>query len=160
MDVGDVFTWDQYPYSNEETKRRWFIYLGEYKDTPDPFDNTSSIMIIAPTTTTQTQYYEPGEMRAGIPFVRFSPNEGFGFTEECILDLAHRGLVIPQDIFLENLESQKIQIKGKISDQKLREIYDKIYHSRGYPLMLKRRIHENLNKTGISNLPKPKREKR
>ena len=25
--------------------------------------------------------------------------------------------------------------------------------------MLKRRIHENLNKAGISNLPKPKRKK-
>lgn len=159
MDVGDVFTWDQYPYSNEETKRRWFVYLGEYKDNPDPFDDTSSIMIIAPTTTTQTQYYEPGERRAENPFVRFSPNEGFGFTEECILDLAHGDLVIPQDIFLKDVESQKIQIKGKLSDQKLREIYDKIYHSRGYSLMLKLQIHDNLNKAGISNLPKPKRRK-
>jgi len=57
------------------------------------------------------------------------------------------------------MESQKIQIEGKLSDQKLREIYNMIYRSSGCSLMLKLQIHDNLNKAGISNLPKPKRRK-
>jgi len=72
MKIGDVFFWDQYPYNAEgEHKKRWFVYLGEYKENPDPLDTDSPVMIIAPTTTTQLHYYDLGEPRAEHLYVRF-----------------------------------------------------------------------------------------
>jgi len=50
-------------------------------------------MIIAPTTTTQLHYYDLGEPRAEHLYVRFCPNDGFGFISECILDLAEADIV-------------------------------------------------------------------
>ena len=131
MKTGDVFTWDQYPYHAEgEPKRRWFVYLGEYKESSDPFDET--IMIIAPTTTTQIQYYELHEPRAWNPHVRFAPDDGFGVISECILDLSREHIVVPESVFQSNENSGHINVQGKVANVRLGVIYEKIRLSTGY----------------------------
>ncbi|GAB6280224.1 MAG: hypothetical protein STSR0007_02830 [Thermovirga sp.] len=161
MNVGDVFLWDQYPHNTEgEHKARWFIYLGEFKESPDPFDDTVPVMIIAPTTTTQLHYYEPGESRAGHPHIRFTPKEGFGFTSECILDLAKADVVVRKTNFQKQEESGRIEGKGHLTTARLKEIYGKIYDSRGYSPKLKHQIRENLNNAGVAGLPELRRRRK
>lgn len=162
MNVGDVFLWDPYPHNTEgEHKARWFVYLGEYRESPDPFDDTAPIMIIAPTTTTQLHYYEPGESRAGHPHIRFDPDEGFGFTSECILDLAKEDVVVRKTDFQKQEELGRIEKKGQLTTARLRDIYGKISNSRGYSPKLKHQVRENLSNAGITGLPRlPRRRKK
>jgi hypothetical protein len=130
MNVGDVFLWNKYPHNVEgEHKARWFVYLGEYKESLDPFDDTIPVFIIAPTTTTQLHYYEPGESRARHPHVRFYPEEGFGFTSECILDLAYADVVVRKTDFQNQEESGRIEGKGCLNTARLKKIYGKICDS-------------------------------
>jgi len=161
MNVGDVFLWDKYPYNAEgEHKARWFVFLGEYKESPDPFDDTAPVMIIAPTTTTQLPYYEPGESRAGHPHIRFYPDEGFGFTSECILDLAYADVVVRKTDFQKQEGSGRIEGKGHLTTARLKAIYEKIHDSRGYSPKLKHQIRENLNNAGITGLPELRRRRK
>jgi hypothetical protein len=164
MNIGDVFFWDQYPYHAEgKHKKRWFVYLGEFKENQDPLDEDSPIMIIAPTTTTQLHYYDLGEPRAEHLYVRFCPNDGFGFISECILDLAEADIVVHKTDFQKQEKSGLIEKKGQLSTSKLREIYRKIWDSKGYSWKLKYQIRANLNEVGITGLPKlrkPKRDRR
>lgn len=159
MKVGTVFYWEAYPYPIEgEEKRRWFVYLGEYSDNLDP--HFGPAWIIAPTTTTQLHHYEPGGLRADFPRVYFRPEDGFGFTTECVLDLSDARLVISLDVFRKNIETQKIKVCGRISDKKLRLIYEKIRDSRGYSFILKEVIHDNLNRAGLTGLKRPRQRRR
>lgn len=159
MKVGAVFYWENFPYPVEgKEKRRWFVCLGEYSDDPDPL--AEAAWLIAPTTTTQLHHYEPGGSRADSPRVYFRPKEGFGFTAECVLDLSEARIVIPLDVFRENLETQKITICGQVSNEKLRYVYEKICVSRGYSPKLKKIIHDNFNFAGITGLSLPRRTRR
>ena len=154
LELGDVFTWEQYPYHIEgEPKRRWFVYLGEYKENPDPFEG--NVMIIAPTTTTQIHYYEPRESRARNPHVRFTPEDGFGFAAESVLDLSNEHIVVAKSVFRSNETS--INVRGKVSHARLRLIYEKIRASTGYSPKSKAQIYENLKHAGISGLQPPAR---
>lgn len=160
MNVGDVFLWKKYPYNKEGiSKPRWFVYLGEYRETEDPLDEITPVMIIAPTTTSQLHYYVPGEPREKHPYVRFTPQEGFGFASECILDLHVSDIVIEKIIFRNCERAGNIVLKGILDDQKLREIYKKIYSSSGYSPKLKRQIRQNFNHAGITGLPLYRRRK-
>ncbi|MDD4439803.1 MAG: hypothetical protein PHS04_17480 [Tissierellia bacterium] len=160
MVIGDVFVWEQYPYNYEgKQKRRWFIYLGAYRYTPDPLNSDYPVMIIAPTTTTQTHYYEIGSSRSTHPHVRFKPEENFGFSAECVLDLAIENIVA-EHILMKAEKDGQIEIKGNLPHTKLREIYTKICDSQGYSPIAKRQIRDNLNRAGVTGLPKVKRRKR
>jgi len=163
MKIGDVFSWDQYPYNVEgKHKKRWFVYLGEYKENPDPLDKDSPVMIIAPTTTAQLHYYNPGEPRAEHPHVRFYPKDGFGFVSECILDLAEADVVVRKTDFQNQEQLGFMEKKGQVTTSRLKEIHKKISNSKGYSWKLKYQIRENMNKigiTGLPKLPKPKRNR-
>ncbi len=85
--------------------------------------------------------------------VRFYPEEGFGFTSECILDLAYADVVVRKTDFQNQEESGRIEGKGCLNTARLKEIYGKICDSEGYSPKLKHQIRTNFNKAGISRLP-------
>ncbi len=79
----------------------------------------------------------------------------FGFDKDCVLDLdkdfyAH----IEESIFLSFKED--ITIKGKLSEQNLREIYNLILKSQRIPKIIKKDIHHSFNMAGITGLRKPR----
>jgi len=161
MEIGSVFIWVSYPFNHEkDPKDRWFVYLGEYRESNDPFDKTSSIFVVIPTTTSRIEYYEPGGYRENHLFVMFTPEEGFGFSKKCILDLTHFEPVVEKHVFDKFLERGTILKQGEISTSRIREIYEKICISSGYSMILKKKIRHNLTTAGISGLPVPKRKNR
>ena len=151
MEVGTVFLWDNFPFSKlsgSSIKPRWFIYLGKTTITSSP------IFVFLGTTTTQLHYYESNGERCGHLFIKFGEGE-FGFEKDCVLDLDKDLYVqIKESIFLSFEED--INIKGKLSEQKLREIYNLILKSRRIPKIIKRDIHHSFNMAGISGLRKPR----
>ena len=155
-----MFTWDQYPFITEgRRKRRWFIYLGVYRENPDPFDESGTIMIIAPTTTTQTHYYEPDQPRSKIPHIKFAPEEGFGFVSTCVLDLGSEHIVVREPIFQRAEKDGAIKIRGKLTKSKVKQIYRKLVESPGYSPRSKRQIYENLKNAKVDGLKPPSRRK-
>jgi len=161
MDIGTVFIWNSYPFNKEkDSKDRWFVYLGEYNPSPDPFDQTFNILIVMPTTTTKLEYYELSGYRENHLYIRFSPDEGFGFSKPCVLDLTYFSDDVKKHVFEKYLSRGEILIKGRISTSRLREIYQKIFTSTGYPRILKCQICNNLRSAGIDGLPMPPKSKR
>jgi hypothetical protein len=155
MEIGGVFTWENYPNATDnKIKRRWFVYLGETKEDPFVKDDWK-IYIIAITTTTQEQYYLDGGERHNNPHIKFKQEYGFGFASECILDLSFQPESSSRSIFLQNIRNGNIKQKGVISAEILKQIYDKICLSRAYSYKIKQDIHQNLNANGIKGLSQP-----
>jgi hypothetical protein len=149
MDIGTVFKWKNYPKQSDSiTKDRWFVYLG----TSSKFYEPLNVFIF--TTTSQTNLYEPWEEREkNKNTLKFKAGE-FGFDVDCILDVFY----FKNNWTLEEFEKYKdnFDIKGKVSDDKLKIIYEKILKETTIQKIIKTDIRINLNNIRIYGLKKPK----
>lgn len=160
MLVGDVFLWENYPHQVDGgVKRRWFVCLGEVKESPCETSD-QLIRIVAPTTTTQTDYYLPGGHRARHPTLDFKESAGYGFSCDCLLDFGMPPEIWRKDEVEKNLECGSIQIKGHLPDEVMRRIYEKVCDSHSYPLILKKQIKAAFNGVGIMDLSDPPSRRR
>jgi len=148
LDVGTVFRWKDFPEPRSgEVKARWFIYLGD--------SGLFSQVLIAYlcTTTTQIHHFKAGGNRSTHDHHLFRKSPDSPFEEDCILDFDER----PHALAKSTLENNSdIESKGKLNEQTLRMIYNRILKSRFYSKIILRDIHESFNKTGIAGLKKPK----
>jgi len=149
MDIGTVFKWINYPKQSDSIKKdRWFVYLG----TSSKFCEPLNVFIF--TTTSQTNLYEPWEKRENNKnTLKFKAGE-FGFDVDCILDVFY----FQNNWTLEEFEKYKdnFDIKGKVSDDKLKIIYEKILKETTIQKIIKTDIRINLNNIRIYGLKKPK----
>lgn len=148
MDVGTVFRWKDFPERRSgEVKARWFIYLGD--------SGLFSQVLIAYlcTTTTQIQHFTKGGNRSSHDHHLFQKSPRSPFDEDCILDFDERPYPVPKSV-LENNPS--IEEKGRLDEQTLRMIYNRLLRSTMYSAIILRDIHESFNKIGITGLKKPK----
>ncbi|GHT00389.1 hypothetical protein AGMMS50276_26050 [Synergistales bacterium] len=132
--------------------------------TEDPLEtNDDMVILLTHTTTTQLHYYEEGNERCFHPYVRFKPNEGFGFVAECLIDLS-LDPDIQSKTFWDDLESKgEIEEKGRISKAKLKQIYCTLCSHRSsmeYSPIIKRKIRASLVSLGIKDLPVVEKRKK
>ena len=160
MRTGDVFLWKAYPYQNDgKIKNRWFVYLGDLKN--DPFDDDTLIAVVAPTTTTQTDHYRPGEHREKHLTIGFTTDDGYGFEQDCMLDLSMRPAIWRKSEFREAERTRTILKKGELPTPILVRIYEKILLSKTYSIVEKSNIRRNLQgDRQLAQLPIPRRNRR
>ena len=149
MDIGTVFRWTNYPKQIDGiTKNRWFVYLG----TSSILSTPQNVFIF--TTTSQLNLYEPGNKReSNKNTINFKFGE-FGFEADCILDVFY----FQNNWTLQEFERYKdfFIIKDKVSDEKLKIIYEKILKENSIQKIIKADIRRNLNNIGIYGLKNPK----
>ena len=149
MDTGTVFKWINYPKQRDGIiKDRWFVYLGTSSILSEPLN------VFIFTTTSKTNLYEPWDKRENKKnTINFKAGE-FGFDVDCILDVFY----FQNNWTLGEFEKYKdnFDIKGKISDEKLKIIYEKILKENSIQKIIKTDIRRNLNDIRIFGLKKPK----
>jgi hypothetical protein len=149
METGTVFKWINYPKQRDGiTKDRWFVYLGTSSILSKPLN------VFIFTTTSKTNLYEPWDKRENKKnTISFKAGE-FGFDVDCILDVFY----FQNNWTLGEFEQYKdnFDIKGKISDEKLKIIYEKILKENRIQKIIKTDIRRNLNDIRIFGLKKPK----
>lgn len=149
METGTVFKWINYPKQRDGiTKDRWFVYLGTSSILSKPLN------VFIFTTTSKTNLYEPWDKRENKKnTINFKAGE-FGFDVDCILDVFY----FQNNWTLGEFEQYKdnFDIKGKISDEKLKIIYEKILKENRIQKIIKTDIRRNLNDIRIFGLKKPK----
>lgn len=149
MDTGTVFKWINYPKQRDGTiKDRWFVYLGTSSILSEPLN------VFIFTTTSKKNLYEPWDKRENKKnTINFKAGE-FGFDVDCILDVFY----FQNNWTLGEFEKYKdnFDIKGKISDEKLKIIYEKILKENSIQKIIKTDIRRNLNDIRIFGLKKPK----
>ena len=150
MRVGDVIRWSNFPdprYQQPIGKARWFICLGKSSSiTPPAF-------FYIHTTTTQIQKFQPGGPRENHPHLVFNAGE-FGFEETCIIDFTEDFYSYSESDI--NRNASNIEIKGKLDNNTLIAIYNKVNESPNIPKATKRIIRESLSLIGITGLKQPK----
>jgi hypothetical protein len=150
LEIGTVFRWDNFPlprYGNE-TKARWFIYLGE----TGPFSQIAIIYLV--TTTTQTAHFQSGGARSRHDKFKFEARQFPAFEEDCILDFDDPPYPIEKERLL-NKQSD-ISVKGKLREDTMRMIYNRFLQAGSCSKMVMLDIHDSFNKAGIAALKKPK----
>lgn len=152
MNAGSVIKWIDFPNPRhgDEIKTRWFICLGK----TGLFVKPEFLYLC--TTTTNFVDFEKGEKREGHRKIHFYSNSS-PFEEDCILDIDETPYSIEESKINNN---SNIMHKGKLIENKLREIYNQIYLSPYYGLKVKIDIHNSFNKINITKLKMPKRRKR
>lgn len=149
MDTGTVFKWTNYPKQIDmKTKDRWFVYLGTSSILSEPLN------VFIFTTTSKKELYEPGNKRENNKnTINFKAGES-GLDVDCILDVFY----FQNNWTLGEFEKHKdnFDIKGKISDEKLKIIYEKILKENSIQKIIKTDIRRNLNDIRIFGLKKPK----
>ena len=129
---------------NGNVKSRLFIYLGKSHFSIEPQ------FAYLFTTTTKFEYYSKNGVRKNNSYLVFKKGE-YCFNKKCILDI-DSGL---NEINLSLLENNnKIVVKDKISEVKLKEIYSLILNS-SIAKVKKIDIHSSYNYDGITGLKRP-----
>lgn len=144
LDVGDIFTWENFPYPiTGEIKRRWFIYFGD--------GGYFSIDVYLFTTTTNMD-------RNNEDSIIFHKGE-YSFTRDCILNVGqnHYSKNITKVDIDKHIKNGNINKVSKLQENKIREIYNKVLKSKYISRIDKIAIHDALNRAGIINLTKPKK---
>jgi hypothetical protein len=106
------------------------------------------------TTTTNLRDFEPGgkrEHHTTCLFKTASPDSPF--DEDCILDIDEGPYSLPEAQISNNKD---IEIKGKIGEQDMRMIYNRVVRSHRFSNRVKRDIHQSFNDAGITGLRMPK----
>ncbi|MDO8723218.1 MAG: hypothetical protein Q7J31_13495 [Syntrophales bacterium] len=150
FEIGTVFRWDNFPLPRygDETKARWFIYLGE----TGTFSHIAIIYLV--TTTTQTNHFQSGGARSGHGHFRFEPRQFPAFEEDSILDFDDQPYAIEKTRYLSN--ESDISVKGKLKEDTMRMIYNRFLQAGSCSKMVMLDIHDSFNKAGITALKKPK----
>ena len=147
MDAGTVFKWNNFTdrkYGGE-LKPRWFIYLGDTGPIIDP-----GFAYLA-TTTTNLKAFERGGDREYHTTCSFSPHNSC-FETDCILDIDEE----PYDVLLSRILNNKdIEVKGRITDEQMRMIWNRIIRSGEYSRRILLDIHDSFNRINITGLKKP-----
>ena len=138
MKVGTVFCWNRFLHRGRESKNSWFIYLGKTGYGADPPHAYIG------RTTTQLNYYAPGQYRARRKKMSFARGE-CGFEEECLLDVDED---IISTLMVEFEESTEIVLKGCLPDNKLRKLLQLILSS-GNSRLVKADIKSSFRGCGI-----------
>jgi hypothetical protein len=154
IEVGTVFRWNNFPNPKygKETKARWFIYIGS----SGRFAQIAVLYLC--TTTTQLEKFQAFGNRQGHSCFTFETNQFKMFDEDCVIDFDEKPYrVTPSKL---TAHQKDISIKGKIDEQKLRMIYNRLLRS--MPLSPKELndIHDSLNMAGITGLKRAKHRKR
>ncbi|MBA7580843.1 hypothetical protein ES708_22738 [subsurface metagenome] len=149
MKIGTVFKWLDYPKPIDGLiKDRWFVYFG----TTSILATLQNVFIF--TTTTEIELYEMGNIRQGHKNISYFKGGEFGFEKDCVLDP-----FFFQDNWLVNeFNSYKDSfiIKGKLTNEKLRDCYNKLLYEDKIETIIKRDIRRNLNNIEIYDLKIPK----
>lgn len=151
MEVGDVFIcgkFDDMSIVDTGKKRWWCIFLGESNSLDSP-----SIFCYFHHTTTQLEHYRPSGDRHSHSVLWIKEGQ-WGFAENCLIDFESSPFSKPRSFFS---KGQQIEVKGKVTEEGLRRIYDKIINSGSYPPKVKKDIFESFNRAGITGLRKPKK---
>lgn len=149
MKIGTVFKWKNYPEQKDGViKDRWFVYLGTSSTLSPPLN------VFIFTTTSQINLYEPWNIRKNNKnIINFKAGE-CGFDVDCILDV----FFFQNNWTLGEFEKYKndFDIKGKISNDRLKNIYGKVLNEESIQTIIKTDIRRNLNEIGIFGLKRPK----
>jgi hypothetical protein len=148
MKAGTVIKWHNFlfPRYGGEIKSRWFICLGDSGKFADP------IFVYLCTATTQLQEFSPGGKRERHTICRFNAKNS-PFDEDCILDIDEGPYALTQVQIDNNID---IEIKGQISEQDMRMIYNHVVRSSRFSKREKLDIHRSFNDIGIMGLKLPK----
>jgi len=149
METGTVFKWINYPKQIDGiTKDRWFVYLGTSSILSKPLN------VFIFTTTSKTYLYDLWSERENNKNTIYFKAGEFGFDVDCILDVFY----FQNNWTLAEFEKYKnnFDIKVKISDEKLKIIYEKILKENSIQKIIKTDIRRNLNNIHIFDLKKPK----
>jgi hypothetical protein len=103
-------------------------------------------------TTTKVEDFKRGGQREKHDSIRFEPAKT-PFEAECVLDTDERPHTIGESMLQNN---PNIEIKGKLTEQVLRTIYNGLLKSVAYSKEIILDIHRCFNDIGITGLKKPK----
>ena len=154
IEVGTVFRWDKFPLPRHgsEIKARWFIYVGS----SGPFAQIHVLYLC--TTTTQLQNFQAFGDRQSHSYFTFETNQFPMFDQDCVIDFDEKPyLVNPSKLIA---HQKDIFIKGKLGEQTLRMIYNRLLRSMPLSPMELNDIHDSFNKAGITGLKRPKHRKK
>jgi len=149
MEIGTVFKWKNYPKPHDGfIKDRWFVYFG----TTGILSIYQNVFIF--TTTGETDLYKKGNRREKHKNILYFKAGEFGFETDCILD----------SFFFQNNWStvefdtckNDFEIKGKLSNEKLKDCYNKLLNEDSIQTIIKKDIRRNLNSIEIYDLKIPK----
>lgn len=142
LEVGDIFTWENFPYPiTGEIKRRWFVYFGD--------DGIFGIYVYIFTTTTNFNRQDEDS-------IIFKKGE-YSFIEDCILNIGIDGYnkILTKEDIEKYINNGDINKKSKLTENKIREIYNKVLKSKRLSRKIKIFIHDALNRHGIKGLKMP-----
>lgn len=152
MNLGTVFIWEDFPHPRTGApKNNWFVLLGSTGALADiPIFYLHRF-------TSQTQYYQEGEVRAHHNYLLF-PQDTYPFLEEdSVLDFHEPPYAETQEFF-QRYESS-FDERGTFQEGTLREIYKRVLRSPAYEYAVKFDIHRSLNDKGIIGLQAPIRRR-
>ena len=138
LKAGDIFTWENYPfYNNEKKDRRWFLFLGH---------RALEAIVYQVTTTTQYNHYQSNGNRAKNNFFKINAGEG-GLIEDSIVDLTTYFERIPEKLF----EDFKIDIekKGTLNQECINKLVKHIKDDKHIPIIEKKDIYGYLQNAGF-----------
>jgi len=148
MDIGSVFRWDYYPKQKDgKLKARWFVYLG----LSSILSNPQNVFLLP--STTQIELYKKGNRRQNHKKIRRFKNGTCGFEDESIIDIHFFENNWILDEF--NKYSLNMEVKGKISNNILTQLYNFILTDYYIEKIIIVDIRRNLNSIGVFNLKKP-----
>lgn len=148
MDIGSVFKWDDYPKQKDgKLKARWFVYLG----LSSILSNPQNVFLLP--STTQIELYEKGNRRQNHKKIRRFKSGSCGFEDESIIDIHFFENNWILDEF--NKYSRDMEVKGKISNNILTQLYNFILTDYYIEKIIIVDIRRNLNSIGVFNLKKP-----
>lgn len=147
MDAGTILKWNNFKdrkYGGE-LKPRWFIFLGDSGPITDP-----KFAYLA-TTTRNLKVYEKGGDRENHTKCLFYARDNL-FEYDCVLDVDEE----PYPVLLSQLQDNPdIEVKGKITEDQVRMIWNRIIRSREYSRKVLLDIHDSFNRINITGLKKP-----
>jgi hypothetical protein len=106
------------------------------------------------TTTTQIQNFDPGGKRQNHNIRRFDVRQFPVFDEDCVLDFDEEIHTVVESKLQECWGS--IEIKGRLDNETLRNIYNLFCKSEVVSLKTMLDIHDSFNHDGLTGLKKPK----
>ncbi len=149
MQAGDVFRWNNFPepkYNTDDIKPRWFVYLGDTGKLRTP------VTFYLLTATTKLASIEPGGTKHGHSVCRYHPNSS-PFDLECIIDVDEGPYPMVNPGTLPS--NPDIEAKGSLTEQQMRELYNKVLRSQHFSRAVLRDVHRSFNDAGITSLKMP-----
>ena len=148
MKAGTIIKWNNFPYPRYggEVKARWFVCLGDSGLLSEP------VFIYLCTATTSLKDFESGGKRERHTICRFQARTS-PFDEDCIVDVDEGPYSLSQHELANNAD---IEVKGQLTEQDMRMIYNRVVRSNRFSKREKLDIHRSFNDAGIDGLKLPR----